>query len=216
MPKSENVIKYYVYCNKLKDVVRTGWKVWGVKRERVESIAEHIFGTCMLAIAMYSEYNYDVDIYKVVMMLAIHETEEIIIGDYTPYQITKQAKKEIGHKAVKTILKDLTAEKELFALIEEFDERKTKEAWFAHLCDKLECDIQSRLYDLENCVDLNNQQHNKIAFDPLVRKMLSEGQGFSEMWINVGQQTHGYDKNFMEVSEYAKTHNILMGKKDEK
>ena len=39
MEKAENVIKYYTLCNKLKDIIRTGWKDWNVKRERVESIA---------------------------------------------------------------------------------------------------------------------------------------------------------------------------------
>ena len=44
MEKEENVLRYYVLCNKLKDVVRTGWLDWHVERERVESVAEHIFG----------------------------------------------------------------------------------------------------------------------------------------------------------------------------
>ena len=60
--KEENVLRYYVLCNRLKDVIRTGWKEWQVNRERVESVAEHIFGVQMLAIAMKSEYQYDIDI----------------------------------------------------------------------------------------------------------------------------------------------------------
>jgi putative hydrolase of HD superfamily len=79
MEKEKRVIDYYVLCNKLKDVIRTGWKDWSVQRERLESVAEHIFGVQMLAIAMKSEYNYDVDILKVVLMIAIHELGEIII-----------------------------------------------------------------------------------------------------------------------------------------
>jgi putative hydrolase of HD superfamily len=73
MKKEEKVINYYVLCNKLKNVIRTGWKDRSVQRERLESVAEHIFGVQMLAIAMKSEYNYDVDILKVIMMIAIHE-----------------------------------------------------------------------------------------------------------------------------------------------
>lgn len=65
MEKEENVIKYYVLCNKLKNVIRTGWKDWNVEKKRIESVAEHIFGVQMLAIAMKSEYQYDIDIYKV-------------------------------------------------------------------------------------------------------------------------------------------------------
>ena len=75
MDKAKNVLKYYVFCNTLKDVERTGWKDWKVNRERLESIAEHIYGVQMLAIAMKSEYNYDVNIEKVLKMLAVHETE---------------------------------------------------------------------------------------------------------------------------------------------
>lgn len=49
--QEENVIKYYVICNKLKNIIRTGWKDWQVERNRIESVAEHIFGVQMLAIA---------------------------------------------------------------------------------------------------------------------------------------------------------------------
>ena len=44
MSKEENVLKYYVLCNKLKNVIRTGWLNWNVNRERLESIAEHVYG----------------------------------------------------------------------------------------------------------------------------------------------------------------------------
>ena len=88
MTREENVLKYYVLCNKLKDVIRTGWKDWHVERTRVESVAEHIYGVQMLALAMHSEYKYDIDISKVIFMLAVHELEEIIIGDLTLFQIS--------------------------------------------------------------------------------------------------------------------------------
>ena len=73
MSKEERVLNYYVLCNKLKSVIRTGWKDWKVNRDRIESIAEHIYGVQMLAIAMKSEYEYDIDLTKVIFMLAIHE-----------------------------------------------------------------------------------------------------------------------------------------------
>lgn len=59
MRKEENVIRYYVLCNKLKSVIRTGWKDWHVNAERIESVAEHIYGVQMLAIAIQSEYQYN-------------------------------------------------------------------------------------------------------------------------------------------------------------
>ena len=98
--KEKNVVEFYVLCSKLKNIVRPGWKMWNVKRERVESVAEHIYGTQMLAIAMWSEYKYDLDIKKVLFMLAIHELEETKIGDMTLFDIDKQSKNVIGRKAV--------------------------------------------------------------------------------------------------------------------
>ena len=79
--KEKNVINYYVLCKKLKNVIRTGWKDWSVNRDRLESVAVHIWGTQMLAIAMKSEFEYDIDIIKVIYMLAIHELGETVIGD---------------------------------------------------------------------------------------------------------------------------------------
>ena len=49
MSRVKNVVEFYVLCNKLKDVVRTGWKYWEVDRNRLESVAEHIFGVQSLA-----------------------------------------------------------------------------------------------------------------------------------------------------------------------
>lgn len=43
MTKEERVLKYYGFCNSLKHVIRTGWKDWHVKEERLESVAEHIY-----------------------------------------------------------------------------------------------------------------------------------------------------------------------------
>ena len=208
MEKAENVIRYYVLCNKLKNVIRTGWKDWHVEKERLESVAEHIYGVQMLAIAINSEYNYNIDILKVIFMLAIHELEEIMIGDLTIFEISKEEKKIIGHQAVNQILKDLVDKDKIKELILEFDERKTKEALFAHHCDKLECDLQSKLYGEENTVDLTKQKDNKSFFDPRVQKLLSEGLTWEEMWIKFGQELYGYDDNFMEISNYALNNKI--------
>jgi len=208
MSKEENVINYYVLCNKLKNVVRTGWINWNVKRERIESVAEHIYGVQMLAIAMKSEYQYDIDINKVIFMLAIHELGEIIIGDLTQFEIDKKEKEIIEHKAVHDILGTIIDGGQIENLFLEFEEQKTKEAIFAYQCDKLECDLQSKLYDQENCVDLNDQKENKIISNPLVKELLESGTSFSSMWLKFGQKVYPYDDNFKAVSNYALTHTL--------
>lgn len=208
MTKEENVVNYYVICNKLKNIIRTGWKDWNVKKERLESVAEHIFGTQMLAIAMKSEYQYDIDIMKVIFMLAIHELGETIIGDLTQFQISKDEKIKIEHDAVKEILSNLLEKKQIEELFLEFDSHKTKEAMFAYQCDKLECDLQSKLYDEEGCVDLNHQENNKTMDNKLVKQLLQEGNSWSEMWLKFGQSIYPYDDNFIAVSNYALNNKI--------
>lgn len=206
--KEEKVINYYVTCNKLKNVIRTGWIDWKVSKERVESVAEHIFGTLMLAIAMKSEFEYDIDIMKVIYMLAIHELGEAIIGDLTQFQISREEKETIEHEAVHNILKDLVNGDYIEELFLEFDNKETKEAKFAYQCDKLECDIQCKLYDLEGCVDLNNQDGNDTLNDSEVKELLSSGKSWSEMWLEFGQNRYNYDENFLAVSNYVKN-NII-------
>lgn len=212
MNREKIVVNYYVLCNRLKDLVRTGWKDWGVNRFRVESVAEHIYGTQMLAIAMWAQYKYNIDIYKVITMIAVHEMEETIIGDFTYFQKSREEKIKLGHKAVIQIFKQLSNADEIKNLIFEFDERKTEEARFAYFCDKLECDIQSKIYDEQNCVDLNNQENNKTAQGENVKRMLDSGMSWSEMWITNSQNRHNYDENFLAVSNYAKSNKILLSK----
>ena len=203
MSKEENVIKYYVTCNRLKNVIRTGWKDWHVKKDRIESVAEHIFGVQMLAIAMKSEYGYEIDLMKVIFMLAVHELGETVIGDLTQFQIGREEKEKLEHEAVHQVFTDLLDGDQIEALFLEFDARETKEALFAYQCDKLECDLQSKLYDEEGCVNLQDQDGNDTMQDERVQKLLKEGNSWSSMWLKFGQQVYPYDENFRAISNYA-------------
>lgn len=212
MTKKENVINYYVLCNKLKNVIRTGWKDWNVQSDRIESVAEHIFGVQMLALAMYSEYQYDIDIMKVIFMLAVHELGETVIGDLTQFQISKEEKEKIEHEAVHKILSGLLDGNQIEKLFLEFDSHSTKEAMFAYQCDKLECDLQSKLYDEEGCVDLNKQDGNDTMNNSIVKELLDSGCSWSSMWLQFGQKIYPYDENFRAVLNYALNNNISKGK----
>lgn len=213
MKSEQNVVEFYVLCNKLKNVIRSGWKLWNVERERVESVAEHVYGAQMLAIAMWSEFKYDIDLKKVLFMLAVHELEEIVIGDLTPFEINRETKQQRGRSAVEKILENLTTKQEIQNLIFEFDNRKTREAVFAYQCDKLEADLQCKLYDEENCVNLMAQENNIALEEENVKKLLAEeNNSWSRMWLRFGQQFYCYDDNFMKVSKYAMNNKINKSK----
>ena len=209
MNKAKKVVEFYTLTNILKNTIRKGWLNWHVKAERVESVAEHVYATQMLALAMYSEYEYDLDISKVMYMLAIHELEETIIGDLTFKDISREEKEKIGHEAVEKILADLISGETIKELIYEFDEKKTKEAIFAFRCDKLECDLQCKIYDEKKYVDPNDQlesdNHNPVAFQKILNGEIS----WSYSWMNHDRPFFEDDKNFIEVLDYAIENKIV-------
>ena len=81
LEKIKSVLEFYLSMISLKDVPRTGWLDWNVKRERIESVPDHVYGTQQLAYSIWSEFDIPVNIDRVISMLAFHETEEPVIGD---------------------------------------------------------------------------------------------------------------------------------------
>lgn len=171
-----NVLHYYYETNTLKTVERTGWKYWNVSRnQRIESIPEHIYGTQQLAIAIFSEFDLKIDIFKVIAMLSVHETEEINIGDKTPFDgISDHEKLEMGKKAVAKTFSVLGKRDMFIQLIDEFNERQTPEAKFAYYCDKMECDLQAKKYSDDGRCSFENVSKS-IMEDERVKKILANG-----------------------------------------
>ena len=208
--KPEKVVRFYVLCNKLKDLVRTGWKdVWHVKKERLESVAEHIYGVQMLAIAMALEYDYDVDLMKVIMMLAVHELEEVAMGDIIPFEMSLEEKKARGQAVVAEMLGGLQGGDKIQELFEEYYEQRTPEAKFAKWCDKLEADLQMKIYDEEGRVDLAEQDENAMLADEEVREAAKGKNSASAIRLEYNRRKNGYDENFLAVSRYAEEHKII-------
>lgn len=164
----------------------------------------------MLALAMYSEYEYkNLNLEKVMYMLAIHELEETIIGDLTFFEITAEDKEKIGHEAVEKIVANLLTGEEIKSLIYEFDKRETKEAKFAYHCDKLECDLQCKLYDENNCVSLEEQLESDNHKEEVMQKLRTGEITWSYSWMMHDRPLFNDDTNFISVLDYAIENNIL-------
>ena len=206
--KIKDIMSFYALCSKLKDTIRKGPLTWNANRKRIESVAEHIYGVQMLAISIYYQFEYKLDLNKVIYMLAIHELEEIEIGDLAFYETTKEDKLKKGKNATDLILKDLLGKKEISNLLDEYNERKTKEAIFAYHCDKLECDVQMKLYDQEGCFDLKNQPNNPIIELPSVKKVLESESSISNAWIEFDRSKFEDDPIFIEIINWLKDNSI--------
>ena len=139
--------KFYYKAIKFKEMLRSGPIVWRVNKDRIESIAEHTFGCMILAISLYSQLKLEMDLGKVLEMLAIHELEELAIGDITPLdKVNKEDLIDTARKSVEELVEKLEYKDELMRLTDEFNYSKSIEAKFAKAIDKLECVLEFKRY----------------------------------------------------------------------
>ena len=213
--KIESLLQFYLLATELKNKIRNGWRVWNIDRERVESVAEHIYGTCILAISIDSQFELDVNLDKVVMMLVLHEIEEIRIGDLTPFdKQTKEERRTLGKQAVEEVLGILDKKVEYIELIEEFEEMQTKESLFAKMCDKLEADIQSKIYCEEGCMDIQKAENQYLLKDSRIQKLLEEGaKSISDLFIENDRPIFT-EKVFENIADYVKNSELLKLRKE--
>lgn len=213
--KIKNLLQFYLLATELKDKIRSGWKVWSIDRERIESVAEHIYGVCILAIAIDSQFELQVDLHKIVMMLVLHEVEEIRIGDLTPFdKQTQEERRALGKQAVEEVLNSLDKKVQYMELIEEFEEMKTKESLFAKMCDKLEADIQSKIYCEEGCMNIEKEENQPLLEDKRIQRLLNEGaKSIADLFIENDRPIYT-EKVFENIADYVKNSELLKLRKE--
>ena len=208
MDSYKSAINFYLLATKLKYKIRSGWdnKHWNIKGDRLESVAEHIYGTCILAIGLDSEFNLGIDLNKVIKMLVIHELGEVLIPDITPFDgITKEEKKQVEHVAFKEVLGSLIKTDELYALFAEFDAEKTVEAKVAHYCDKLEADIQAKVYqDMGLHHSLEKKKKNVVFTSPKAKEMLENAKTPFDIWYEWDKDIYADAPIFKRTLDFVK------------
>jgi 5'-deoxynucleotidase YfbR-like HD superfamily hydrolase len=206
---AKNVYEAYLLFSTLSDTIRTGWKLWKVSKRRVESILEHTQKACILAITMYSEYKYEINLSKVIFMLTLHETEEIFIGDLTPYSgVEREEKIRIGHEAIIKVFSRLSRGIEYVTLIREFDDHETDEAEFAYMCDKLDADIQAKIYDDAGFGGVLQKAAPELQEDEELQKMSKHGaEQMHHYFFKYSKRREFYDEHFAEVANEFSANN---------
>ncbi|MBR3132771.1 MAG: HD domain-containing protein [Clostridia bacterium] len=209
--KIEDAMRFYLLATQLKYKLRSGWDSdhWAVTKERLESIAEHVYGTCILALSIYSNFDFDIDISKVLKMLVLHEIGEVFIGDITPFEnITPEEKMRIEHEAVQRVLGDLVKKDEYYSLLVEFDEKETKEAIFAFYCDKLDANIQCKVYqDTGYQRPLDTSFKNPVYTSNRIKNAVENGaKTVFEAWYYYDKDLYN-DEIFTNILEFIKETN---------
>lgn len=154
----------------------------------------------MLEIGLDSEYELKIDMYKVLKMLTLHELEEILIPDYTiRSSITLGQKIEEGKEAVHKVTEGLFKQDEIENLLKEFNERKSKEAIFCYHIDKIECDFQAKLYDIEGVMDYEKTREDLKYYRDKAREIDKIAQNASDFWIELDKPKYDEDEIFKEL-----------------
>lgn len=215
-----NILKFYYYNQTLKSKVRSGWdeEHWNIEseNERVEMISDHIIGAVGLAFAFGSEFKYEIDINKVLKTLMIHEIGEAIIGDVTPFDnVSPEQKHEIEHMAMKQVLGNLNKCDELYQSLLDFDACINPIDKFSHYCDKLEADLQSKVYQEKGFHhSLDNQSNNIVMKSRIVQTMITSGLATTpfDIWFLYDKGIYEFDidmQEFFSTLKCAKDNELL-------
>jgi len=132
----QRIIAFIVELDKLKAVLR---KTKPVGLDRYENIAEHSWQVCLLA-QLLSEYaNTPLDIVRVTELLLVHDIPEIDVGDQIVYQTKDKSRADAERQAAARIFGLLPQHQAgwLMSRWQEYEDRKTSEAAFAHAIDRL-------------------------------------------------------------------------------
>ena len=211
--KNLEIFKFYCLNTVLKNKDRSGWDDyhWNVSAYRREKISEHVVGTIALAAALDSEFDFSANLDEVTSLLCIHELGEIEIGYITPFdEITPEQKEEIEHKAIIEVIGDLADKEKMAKSIFEFDERKSNMAKFAYYCDKLEADIQAKIYqDMGYQHPLTEQDNNVVLKNEKVRQMVTEGATTAfDIWYGWDKDIYKDSKVLTKTLNYVKNNRI--------
>ena len=139
---------FFYLALELKKVPRKGWKS-KVSIEHPESVADHSYGTAIMAMVLSDLQKLDTQ--KILKMALLHDLAESITGDFIPEEISKETKNIAERDAMKEILSKLPVNiaEEYDKIWQEYLQSDTKESILLHDIDKMEMAIQSAKYSLE-------------------------------------------------------------------
>jgi putative hydrolase of HD superfamily len=136
---------FFLAALKLKSVKRAGW-ISKVNVLPGESVADHTFATCAVAMVFADVLGLDAE--RVMRMVILHDLAESIVGDYMPGDVSALEKMEKEKDAMEKILASLPGDvQSMYTQVwDEYLDDKTEIARFVHRIDKLEMAMQASQY----------------------------------------------------------------------
>ena len=175
------VLQLYYHFNRLKNIYRKGWLDHGISPKDCESVADHTGGTIFLALLLSIHYKISLDQEKLMKMALIHDLAESRLGDITPREITKYARKSSQEiEIIMEWFQNFPEGEEFIQLFNEFEFGSTIEGRFLKIVDKLEMMLQANIYEKTfSNLDLGNfYDFSKILthreFSPILQEFKSK------------------------------------------
>lgn len=131
-------IEFIVEIDRAKRVLR---RTLLMDKSRRENDAEHSWHIAVMALILAEYAAEDIDLFRTIKMLLIHDIVEIDAGDTFTYdEAAQEGKEERERAAAQRIFSLLPADQaaEMMALWEEFEAKETPEARFATALDRLQ------------------------------------------------------------------------------
>jgi putative hydrolases of HD superfamily len=182
MPPAERLarqIAFLIECDRLKDIVR---QTLNAHSGRPENDAEHSWALCLFVMTLAEHSNTPIDVLRVMKMLLIHDIVEIDAGDTFAYDTARLVDQHEREAVAATRLFGLLPDDqaaEFRALWDEFEDRQTPDATFAHAVDR--CQAM-----LLNCLSkgVTWSRHN-VRLDQIRARNAPIGEGSAALWTHM-------------------------------
>ncbi|KQC05991.1 MAG: phosphohydrolase [Smithella sp. SDB] len=168
----DNITNFLFEVGMLSRTPRSGYQFLGSGNE---SVAEHILRTVYVGYTL-CKMDDSLDELRVLKMCILHDLPEARTGDMN--YVNKKYVNVDEEKAVKELTEGLFFGEDIRSIIEEFNEKKTKEALIARDADQIALILQ-----LKECGDLGNKYSEEWINYALQRLSTENGRKLSERII---------------------------------
>jgi putative hydrolase of HD superfamily len=145
--RMDKLISFLKEIDKFKIIER---KIWCTGLNHVESDAEHAWHVAMFLFLFEKDLPKGLDFARMLKLALMHDLVEIYAGDTFAYdKENRKSKKEREAKSAEKLFSQLPEDlqSEFKALLEEYEEKTTKESQFVHSFDKIQPILQNLITD---------------------------------------------------------------------
>ncbi|AEJ18425.1 HD domain-containing protein [Gracilinema caldarium] len=178
---TEAMLRSFIRMMDLKGLYRQGWLKRGVPENRAESVADHSFGTALLALLLAEQLKASPEFlglnsHRCIEMALVHELGEVYVGDITPVDgVSREEKYVREREAFIKVVEGLPNRDRLIELWEDFEAGRSSEARFVRQLDRLEMGLQAALLKAEGYQRMDEflESAHRTVSEPTLKALLN-------------------------------------------